>query len=131
MKKIIAFIRSGRIEAAKAALGRLEVFCLSVLHVHRYGRDISGSSFVTLRHNRLLRCRSLLRQERVSVRGPAPEARSSRRKRRRNPDTGMLVLFAGDDAVPSVIRALFAAGRYGRRNGGEIYICPMVAALNP
>jgi nitrogen regulatory protein PII len=125
MKTIIAMVRRSRVAPSVAALKAIGVACMAVPGVRRYAgragedgtREPGGSRYRWLR------------------RPAAPDtllpARCHRRRGKRPVRSGLLVLLAGDGAVSAAVDAIIDTSYTGRHGDGEIYVCPMVAALDP
>jgi nitrogen regulatory protein PII len=125
MKTLIVMLRRDRVAPSAAALRKMGIACMAFFGVKRYSSGTYAACTQNLYFSRHHWARKLLPEDTAS------SVRQDGRKGNRPFRTGMLLLFTGDEQVNAVVQVIIDTNRPGHTRGGEIYICPMVAALDP
>lgn len=132
MKEIIAVIRSERTEATKEALDAIGI--KGVTFVSVTGRGRQGGTVKTPDKEGTLRREigvHILHQRGLIDRPEDPKYHVPVEK---EIELGflsrkMLMIVAGDDEVPSIVRQILRINRSNRRGDGRIFVCPLLDAV--
>ncbi|MFZ0006127.1 MAG: P-II family nitrogen regulator [Methanoregula sp.] len=127
MKKIIAIIRTEKVEETKYALKNLGVTGLTFLHVT--GRGSSKSQFLRGKNPSYTVKGILQRRDVVHTLTDLDNRLAENERERGFSPKRMLIIVANDSDVRPIIDTLITTNQTGHHGDGKIFVCPMISAI--